>query len=231
MIIRPWPMCPWSLKYVPDETVEKVCDTVRTRIFKRLRSQGIDSKESIAPAYEAWQACTSNRVVVPARQAGNRFLGSLKGLQIRALHPVTARRNRFHEAGNRFLDSLKGLQRRALHPVTARRNIQGTKKQKQSGTHRAGTGCHDMTWHVMKCTHLNRKTWTRACKVRLMFWKPCLCLYREVLANIRRARKAFHFPAFSLQEYRKYVLYTLCITRASIQTQENNTVISDSFGA
>jgi hypothetical protein len=27
----------------------------------------------------------SNRVVVPARQAGNRFLGSLKGLQIRAL--------------------------------------------------------------------------------------------------------------------------------------------------
>jgi hypothetical protein len=31
------------------------------------------------PAYEAWRAGTSNSVVVPARQAGNRFLGSLKG--------------------------------------------------------------------------------------------------------------------------------------------------------
>ncbi len=30
------------------------------------------------------RAGTSNRVVVPARQAGNRFLGSLKGLQIQA---------------------------------------------------------------------------------------------------------------------------------------------------
>jgi hypothetical protein len=27
----------------------------------------------------------TNRVVVPARRAGNRFMGSLKGLQIRAL--------------------------------------------------------------------------------------------------------------------------------------------------
>ncbi len=59
---------------------------------------------SIPPAYVAWQAGTTNMVVVPARQidseesnppayvawqagtknrAGNRFLGSLKGLQIR----------------------------------------------------------------------------------------------------------------------------------------------------
>jgi hypothetical protein len=37
----------------------------------------------IPPAYVAWRAGTKNRVVVPARQAGNRFLGSLKGLQIR----------------------------------------------------------------------------------------------------------------------------------------------------
>jgi hypothetical protein len=36
-------------------------------------------------AYVAWRAGTSNRVVVPARQAGNRFLGSLKCFQIRAL--------------------------------------------------------------------------------------------------------------------------------------------------
>jgi hypothetical protein len=45
----------------------------------------MDSKESIPPAYVAWRDGTSNRVVVPARKVGNRFLGSLKGLQIRAL--------------------------------------------------------------------------------------------------------------------------------------------------
>jgi hypothetical protein len=56
----------------------------RARICKRLRSPGIDSEESIPPAYVAWRANTTNMVVVPARQAGNRFLGSLKGLQIRA---------------------------------------------------------------------------------------------------------------------------------------------------
>jgi hypothetical protein len=39
------------------------------RICKRLRSPGIDV---------AWRAGTSNRVVVPAHQAKNRFLGSLK---------------------------------------------------------------------------------------------------------------------------------------------------------
>jgi hypothetical protein len=44
----------------------------------------MDSEESIPPAYVAWRAGTTNWVVVPARQAGNRFLGSLKGLQIRA---------------------------------------------------------------------------------------------------------------------------------------------------
>jgi hypothetical protein len=30
----------------------------------------------------------SNRVVIPARQAENRFLGSIKCLQIRALYPL-----------------------------------------------------------------------------------------------------------------------------------------------
>jgi hypothetical protein len=34
--------------------------------------------------YVAWPAGTSNRAVVPARQVGNRFSGSLKELQIRA---------------------------------------------------------------------------------------------------------------------------------------------------
>ncbi len=56
----------------------------RARIRKLLRSPGIDSEETIPPAYVSWQARTANRVLVPARQAGNRFLGSLKGLQIRA---------------------------------------------------------------------------------------------------------------------------------------------------
>ncbi len=39
---------------------------------------GIDSEDYIAPAYVAWRAGTTNRVIVPARQAENRFLGSLK---------------------------------------------------------------------------------------------------------------------------------------------------------
>jgi hypothetical protein len=58
------------------------------RICKRLWSPEIDSKESIQPAYVAWRAGTTNRVVVPARLAGNRFLGSFKGLQIRTLAPT-----------------------------------------------------------------------------------------------------------------------------------------------
>jgi hypothetical protein len=51
----------------------------------------IDSKDSILrnrvrqPMYSvAWWAGTSNRIVVPAHQAGNRFLGPLKGLKIPA---------------------------------------------------------------------------------------------------------------------------------------------------
>ncbi len=55
----------------------------RARICKRLRSQGIGSEESIPPADVAWRAGTTNRVALLAIQAGNRFLGSLKGLQIR----------------------------------------------------------------------------------------------------------------------------------------------------
>jgi hypothetical protein len=44
----------------------------------------LGAQESIPPAFVAWRAGTSNRVIVPARQAGNRFMGPLKGLQIRA---------------------------------------------------------------------------------------------------------------------------------------------------
>jgi hypothetical protein len=60
-------------------------NTYRARICKRLWSLGIDSEGSIPPAYVALRAETTNRVVVPARQDGNRYLGSLKGLQIRTL--------------------------------------------------------------------------------------------------------------------------------------------------
>ncbi len=52
-------------------------------IASNLWSPGIDSKKSIAPAYLAWRAGTSNKVVIPPRQAGNRILCSLKALQIR----------------------------------------------------------------------------------------------------------------------------------------------------
>jgi hypothetical protein len=37
-----------------------------------------ESKKWIPQAYVAWRAGTSNRLVVPARQTGNRYLGSLK---------------------------------------------------------------------------------------------------------------------------------------------------------
>ncbi len=56
------------------------------RICKRLRRPGIDSEDSIPPAYVVWRAGTTNSVIVPARQAENRFLGSIKGLQMRALY-------------------------------------------------------------------------------------------------------------------------------------------------
>jgi hypothetical protein len=52
---------------------------------KRLSSPGIDSRDSIPPVYVVWRAGTLNRVVVSVCQAGNRFQGSLKDLQIRAL--------------------------------------------------------------------------------------------------------------------------------------------------
>ncbi len=45
---------------------------------------GIDSEESMPLAYVALRASTTYKIVVPVRQAGNRFLGFLKGLQIRA---------------------------------------------------------------------------------------------------------------------------------------------------
>jgi hypothetical protein len=78
----------------------------RAHICKRLRSPGIDYKVSIPPAYVAWLASMSNRVLVPATQDGNRFLGSLKGLQIRAQAKQAGRIDSF-EAIPGLLKSLK----------------------------------------------------------------------------------------------------------------------------
>jgi hypothetical protein len=63
-------------------------EPTRVRICNRLWSHGVDSEKSIPPAYVARRAGTKNRVVVLARQAGNRFLGSSNSLQIRAQKPV-----------------------------------------------------------------------------------------------------------------------------------------------
>ncbi len=83
----------WNSHQPTKVSIEKTWD----RICKRLKSPGIDSKTwarickclrsagIYSAAYVAWQAGTTNSVVVQARQAENRFLGSLKGLQIRAL--------------------------------------------------------------------------------------------------------------------------------------------------
>jgi hypothetical protein len=60
----------------------------RARICKRLRRPGIDSEDSIPPAYVAWQAGPTNRVVVHACQAVNRFLGSFKGLHVQILYEL-----------------------------------------------------------------------------------------------------------------------------------------------
>jgi hypothetical protein len=72
------------------QLVRWIKEEIWARICKRLRRPGIESEDSISPAYVVWRVGTTNRVVVPARQAGNRFLGSLKSLQIRALAGTAA---------------------------------------------------------------------------------------------------------------------------------------------
>jgi hypothetical protein len=53
-------------------------DIPESKFFKRVRSRKIDSEESIPPNHAAWRPSTLNMLVVPDRQAGNRFLCSLK---------------------------------------------------------------------------------------------------------------------------------------------------------
>jgi hypothetical protein len=84
MYVRNWPLplCVYSV----GGNILFVYPTYWARICKRLWSPGIDSEESISPAYVACRAGTTNRVVVPACQPENRFLGSIKDLQIRAMY-------------------------------------------------------------------------------------------------------------------------------------------------
>ncbi len=72
--------CPWNLNF-RTSILEAGIDFSSSEpiICERLRNPGNDS-EKIDFA-KAWRAGTTNKVVVPVRQAGNRFLGSLKGLQ------------------------------------------------------------------------------------------------------------------------------------------------------
>jgi len=42
------------------------------------------AQESIPPAHVARRASTTNRVFVPSHQTGNRYMGSVNGIQIRA---------------------------------------------------------------------------------------------------------------------------------------------------
>ncbi len=89
-VFRFWPGISWtvlqqSLRWIAVSARNVNLTKNIARICKRLWSPGIDSEESIPPAYVVWRAGKTNRVVVPAREDGN-FLGSLKGLQIRALN-------------------------------------------------------------------------------------------------------------------------------------------------
>ncbi len=56
----------------------------RALICKWLRVPEINSEELIVPTYVAWRSIPTNWVVLLAQMAGYQFLGSLKGLQIRA---------------------------------------------------------------------------------------------------------------------------------------------------
>jgi len=84
----------------------------RARICKCLRRSGIASEDSIPPACVAWRTGTTNMVVETARKAGNRFLGSLKGLQIRALVKRFTRRTALYgqQTCEAFFDVLTGPQ-------------------------------------------------------------------------------------------------------------------------
>ncbi len=54
----------WGRRSNAPPPLQTLC---RARICKRLRRPGIDSEESIPPAYVACRAGTTNKIAVPAR--------------------------------------------------------------------------------------------------------------------------------------------------------------------
>jgi hypothetical protein len=63
----------------------------RARICKRLRSPGIDSKESIPPVFVAWRAGTTTLFAVPSLES---IPVLLKRLQIRPLNHLMRKQRR-----------------------------------------------------------------------------------------------------------------------------------------
>jgi hypothetical protein len=130
----------------------------RARICKRLWSPVIDF-----PNHVSWRVGTKNRVVVPSRQAGNRFLVSLKGLRIRA----TATQPGGIGSLNSIHGFFEGLKIRAqgcpFHPKTT------LKMTDHTGRHEH---CRLCTLYSVQCTlyrpsptHFNNNTstspWTK----------------------------------------------------------------------
>ncbi len=77
-----------DMKQISDGEGKLLMSDAWALICKRLRSPGIDSKASIPPAYVAWRADRTNRVIAPARQEhrlAESVPGLLNRLQIRAL--------------------------------------------------------------------------------------------------------------------------------------------------
>ncbi len=102
--LGPFPYDRWRKDWIAYRTC-RICTRTsylsgrfRARICKRLWNPETNSEESIQLAYVAWRAGSTNRVVVPlpARQAGNRFLGSLTGLQIRPLYKLLCSLSHMH---------------------------------------------------------------------------------------------------------------------------------------
>jgi hypothetical protein len=61
-----------------EQKLGNACTQYRARICKCIWSPGTNSEESISPASVVWRAGTTNRVVVPARQARESIPGLLQ---------------------------------------------------------------------------------------------------------------------------------------------------------
>jgi hypothetical protein len=87
-----------------------------TVFCKLLRSPGIDSKKSIPPTYAAWRAGTSNRIAVSARQAVNRFLGSVRGFRNSGLYcTVLYTSTDMHAMPKKMLGNRQNMHYRLFH--------------------------------------------------------------------------------------------------------------------